>query len=161
VFDPSATLATHSFLRIAASPRATASYKVAAVTSMVCETPSMSQIVTRHERTNIEAKYHIRLLVAMGKLVSSRPGNESEAKITLIAHIATIWARAKESAKNPLQERFSSSGSVAFSTGTIRTKGRLAKGEHRPQLPFQVANYFAHASSRCTLWRMRVLTTMH
>jgi hypothetical protein len=40
-------------LPIAASPWATASYSVAAVTSTVCETPSMSWIVTRQDRTDM------------------------------------------------------------------------------------------------------------
>ena len=41
-FNPPAIPATHSLLRMATRPCATASYKVAAVTSTVCETPSIS-----------------------------------------------------------------------------------------------------------------------
>src|SRR5437016_4620905 len=63
--SPWAIPATHSLPRIAASPWATASYNVAAVTSTVCETPSVSWIVTRQDRTDIGARYHIRLFFAI------------------------------------------------------------------------------------------------
>src|SRR5215469_4615295 len=47
---------THSFLRNAASPCATASYSELAVTSAVCEIPSRSLIVARHDRTDIKCR---------------------------------------------------------------------------------------------------------
>src|SRR5882762_8603263 len=62
---PSANPDTHSFPRIAANPCATASYKLLAVTSTVCDTRSKSGIVTRQVRVGITAKYHIRFLFAM------------------------------------------------------------------------------------------------
>jgi hypothetical protein len=61
-FRPSGMLVTYSWPRIAASPSATASYKVAAGTSTVWEMPSISVIVTRHERAGIRRRYHIRFL---------------------------------------------------------------------------------------------------
>src|SRR5712664_4259374 len=67
---PCAMPATQSFPRIAARPCATASYSVAAVTSTVCETPSISRIVTRQERTGMGAKYHIRFVFAIGQRCS-------------------------------------------------------------------------------------------
>jgi hypothetical protein len=63
-FSPWAIPATHSLPLMAASPWATASYNVAAVTSTVCDTPSMSLIVTRQDRIAIARKYHIRLFFA-------------------------------------------------------------------------------------------------
>ena len=54
----------HSLLRKAASPCATASYNELAVTSAVCETPSLFCTVTRQDRTAITLSYHIRFLFA-------------------------------------------------------------------------------------------------
>ena len=54
--SPCAIPATHSLPRIVASPWATASYSVAAVTSTVCNTPSTSWIVNWQDRTGMEAK---------------------------------------------------------------------------------------------------------
>jgi hypothetical protein len=50
------------------------SYNVAAVTSTVCDTASMSWIVTRQERIAIARKYHIRLFFAIvpDSVLSSR-----------------------------------------------------------------------------------------
>jgi hypothetical protein len=46
---------THSWPWIDASPLATASYSLAAVTSTMCKTPSMSWILTRQDQTGMEA----------------------------------------------------------------------------------------------------------
>src|SRR3984957_6745836 len=57
--------ATHSFPCSCLRPSATASKSVAAVTSTVWATPSMSAIVTRQDRISIARKYHIRFLFAI------------------------------------------------------------------------------------------------
>src|SRR5579864_5510607 len=56
--------ATHSLPWSCLRPRATASKSVAAVTSTVWATPSMSAMVTRQDRISIARKYHIRFLFA-------------------------------------------------------------------------------------------------
>src|ERR1700720_3429270 len=57
--------ATHSLPCSCLRPSATASKSVAAVTSTVWATPSMSAIVTRQDRISIARKYHIRFLFAI------------------------------------------------------------------------------------------------
>src|SRR5215472_16685992 len=57
--------ATHSLPCHCFNPSATASNKVAAVTSTVCATPSMSEMVTRQERTSMRGAYQFRFLFAM------------------------------------------------------------------------------------------------
>jgi hypothetical protein len=65
MFCPRGMSATQSFLRNAAIAWATASNSVAAVTSTECVWPSISRIVTRQDRTCINARYHIRFLFAI------------------------------------------------------------------------------------------------
>src|SRR5579862_7532551 len=57
--------ATHSLPCSCLRPSATASKSVAAVTSTVWATPSMSAMVTRQDRISIARKYHIRFLFAI------------------------------------------------------------------------------------------------
>ncbi len=45
------------------------SYSVPAVTSTVCDTSSLSLIVTRHDRTAMAASYHIRFMFAIAEIV--------------------------------------------------------------------------------------------
>jgi len=69
--NPCAIPTTHSLPRTAANPSATASYSVVAVTSTVWETPSISCMVTRHERTGIaKASLAYSLFVRQGERVA-------------------------------------------------------------------------------------------
>ena len=61
--------ATQSLRRMAARPWATASYNVAAETSTLCDTPSRSWIVTRHERTFMRGKVSYSLFIRHDRLL--------------------------------------------------------------------------------------------
>jgi hypothetical protein len=63
-------------VRVERGSHATASYhNVAAVTSTVCETPSISWIVTRQDRTDMGATYHIRFFFSILQLCRRRIEN--------------------------------------------------------------------------------------
>src|SRR5580704_6400395 len=70
--------ATHSFPWSCLRPSATASKSVAAVTSTVWATPSMSAIVTRQDRISIARKYHIRFLFAIWFWLAFSSENQGE-----------------------------------------------------------------------------------
>jgi hypothetical protein len=73
--------------------QAAASYKFDAVTSTVCETPSMSLIVTRQDREGMEAKYHIVFSSPQSRTGPTEPGCDS------------IWPQSKEKSLDLLPRR--------------------------------------------------------